>query len=142
MISSIALSTFITLGGWSVHSHKQYQTCKGDIGKKSYSIKENCKYSAYNSNHKGLIAEYKGFTIGTYKNSYYKRTNLIGYTHRIKSFSIVAAYGTGYNIKDLKDSCPIKIGKECLLISLGYTYRNAKISYLGGALSLAIEFSL
>jgi len=133
---------YLTLGGWSAHSHSSYQKCKGDRGLSGYSIKDNCESIEYNNKHNSMIIDYKGFTLGTYKNSYFKRTNLIGYTYRIKGVSLVAAYGTGYNVKDVKDTCPINIGKECLLFSVGYTYKHAKISYIGGAISLAFEINI
>ena len=135
MISSIALSTFITLGGWSVHDKKYIDICKdytADI----------CVRRKYNSNHNSLIIDHKGFTIGTYKNSFYNRTNLIGYTYRIKSFSFAAAYGTGYRIDGYSKACPLKLGKECALFSASYTYKNVKLSLMGEALSVAFEFKL
>lgn len=135
MIGTIALSTFITLGGWSVHDKKYIDICKDYTAEK-------CVRRKYNSNHNSLIIDYKGFTAGTYKNSFYNRTNLIGYTYRVKSFSFAAAYGTGYRIDEYPKACPLKLGKECALLSASYTYKNVKLSLMGEALSVGFEFKL
>ena len=135
MISSIVLSTFITLGGWSVHDKKYIDICK------DYTT-EFCIMRKYNRNHNSIIIDHKGFTVGTYKNSFYNRTNLIGYTYRLKSFSFVAAYGTGYRIDEYSKACHLKLGKECALLSASYTYENVKLSLMGDALLFSFEFEI
>jgi hypothetical protein len=133
---------YLTLGGWSAHSHSSYPKCTGSRNLSGYYMKSNCESIKYNSNHQGIIIDYKGFTVGTYKNSYFSRTNLIGYTHRIKRFSFVAAYGTGYIIEGARNDCTLRVGKECALLSLGYTYRSVKASLMGKALAVSFEFKL
>lgn len=124
---------YLTLGGWSVHSDKGYHIKKGDI----------VTYKDYNSNHKALIVDYKGFTVGTYENSYSNRTNLIGYTYRHKNISLVSAIATGYtDINVNGESCSIKIEKGCAIFSIGYSLSYLKVTYMLTSISLAFEFKL
>ena len=133
MISSIALSTFITLGGWSVHNDKYYISCYED----------ECEKKVYNYNHSAAIVEYNGYTIGTYKNSYFQRTNLIGYTYRHKKLSITGAIGTGYTkLKDIDYACTLPAFGECVLITVSYSLEPFKVTLMGSALAVAFEFNL
>ena len=132
---SAAEDIYLTLGGWSKH-HKPYI----DVCPKVLVV--TCYKPKYNSEHNSFIVDYKGVTVGTYKNSFYKRTNLIGYTYRRGGFSATAAYGTGYRLKNVDNSCPLKVGKECALLSVGYTYKNFKASLMGTALAVSFEFNL
>ena len=130
MISSIALSTFITLGGWSVHSDGTYEDCRY--------IK--CETKQYNYNHSAIVIEYDGYTIGTYKNSYFQRTNLIGYTYRHKKLSITGAIGSGY--KEIENTCTLPAFGECVLITVSYSLEPFKVTLMGSALAVALEFKL
>ena len=135
LVSANACADFyLTLGGWSVHDKKYIDTC---ANAKYYCIRQK-----YNYNHKSLIVDYKGFTLGTYENSYFNRTNLIGYTYRKHGFSAIAAYGTGYRVENVDGSCPVKLGKECLLLSVGYTFQNLKLSLMGDAAAVSFEFKI
>ncbi len=134
MISSIALSTFITLGGWSVHSDKNYSYCDDN---------DNCRKQSYNYNHSSIIVEYDGYTIGTYKNSYFERTNLIGYTYRKNQWSVTGAIGSGYsNLKKNDNTCSLPAFGECVLITVSYSLEPFKLTLMGHALAVAFEFKL
>ena len=137
---------YLTLGGWSKHSDEYYEQCRPKIiGSDRLAIKtkyEDCQDIKYNGEHNSFIVDYKGLTIGTYKNSYGNRTNLAGYTYRKGGFSATAAYGTGYIVEGVRTDCPLKIGKECALLSVGYTYKNVKASLMGTALAVSFEFNL
>jgi hypothetical protein len=137
---------YFTLGGWSKHSDDDYEKCYNKIiGSGRYSFVSSlveCKNMKYNNAHDSVIIDYKGLTIGTYKNSYGNRTNLAGYTYRKGAFSATAAYGTGYRINNIAETCPVKLGKECALFSVGYTYKNVKASLMGQALVFSFEFKI
>ena len=150
MLTSIALSTFITLGGWSVHSESGYHDCNKQ--EKSYTqdmqtniVYENkqCTKSKYNYNHNAIIVEHDGYTIGTYKNSYFQRTNLIGYTYRHKNLSVTGAIGTGYTrLKNNDYACTLPAFGECVLITVSYSLEPLKVTLMGSALAVAFEFKL
>lgn len=133
---------YFTLGGWSSHSDNQFRYCPKQTQLEVLVNGSECQDFDYNGNHKSVIVDYKGATIGTYKNSYGARTNLAGYTYRHKNYSATVAYGTGYVIDGIDDSCGIKIdGKGCLLVSLAYTIDIVKFSLMGQALAVSFEFS-
>ena len=143
--SVFADDIYLTLGGWSVHDKKYIDSCFKFYDEKISPYRNKikpCKRIKYNGDHNSFIVDYKGLTIGTYKNSFYNRTNLIGYTYRKGGFSATTAYGTGYRVKNVDDSCPLKVGKECALLSIGYTYKNVKASLMGKALAVSFEFKL
>ena len=127
MIEAIlAADIYLTLGGWSEHGEKKYS---------DYGI-----YREYNKSHEAIILDYEGLTIGTFKNSYHARTNLIGYTYRYNDFSITGAYGSGY--REIPNTCHIAIGNECLLITASYSFEPFKLSLMGDALAFAFEIKL
>ena len=125
----LAADFYLTLGGWSIHSEKTWEKCT------SYGYSEK-----YNGSHNAIILDVDGFTIGTYENSYGYRTNLAGYTHRIDKLSLTAAYGTGY--KEHTNTCTLDLGKECLLITAAYSSSPIKVSLVGDAVVLSLEFKL
>ena len=129
----LAADIYLTLGGVSAHTDAFYSECS-DI--------DTCEEIQYNANHKAIIADIGGFTFGTFENSYYKRTNLIGYTHHWKGFAVTAAYGTGYRDHYDPDRCRIELGKECLLITASYSFEPFKLSLMGDALAMSFEFKL
>ncbi|MCP4273654.1 MAG: hypothetical protein GY781_17135 [Gammaproteobacteria bacterium] len=126
----LAADIYLTLGGWSDHSDDGYELCK----------EEYCERASYNENHNAIIADIGGFTIGTYENSYYERTNLVGYTYHWEGFAITGAYGTGY--REVLGACRVDLGKECLLITASYSFEPFKLSLMGDALALSFEFKL
>jgi len=134
MLTSIALSTFITLGGWSVHSDKTYMSC--------YSEGE-CVKNKYNYNHSAVIVEHDGYTMGTYKNSYFQRTNFIGYTYRHNQLAVTGAIGSGYSgLKNNDYTCVLPAFGECVLITVSYSLEPLKVILMGDALAVAFELEL
>ena len=79
MLNEIALSTFVTLGGWSTHFSK----CGEKTGK-------DCEY---NESHQMIMADHKGLTVGTFKNSYHKTSRVLGYTFRKNRYSVLGGIG-------------------------------------------------
>ncbi|MCP4272997.1 MAG: hypothetical protein GY781_13730 [Gammaproteobacteria bacterium] len=122
----LAADIYLTLGGWSEHGKKEYE--------------HNGVHQEYNGSHEAVILDYKGLTVGTFKNSYHSRTNLIGYTYHWNNFAITSAYGTGY--REVLGACRVDLGKECLLITASYSFEPFKLSLMGDALALSFEFKL
>ncbi len=123
MISSIALSTFITLGGWSVHGEKYYD--------------DNIKY---NGDHKAFIVDYKGYTLGRFKNSYKKTSYVAGYTFRAKSLYARIGISSGYEKHPY--SCIDTIKEGCLIFNFGAKYKFIDIGVMGAALVTSITFEI
>lgn len=129
----LAADIYLTLGGVSIHSSGTYSECVA---------KNECIEVNYNENHKAVILDVEGFTVGTFVNSFSERTNLVGYTHRIDDFSITAAYGTGYDDHFGLDRCTIDLGKECLLVTASYSFEPFKLSLMSNSVAISFEFKL
>lgn len=127
MISSIALSTFITLGGWSTHFNKTFTNEKGEDVK-------------YNDNHKALIVDVNGYTFGAFENSYFEPSLVAGYTWRTEYTYISLGVASGY--KDAPQSCLESIKKACVLMTAGFKFEYVSVGLMGGAVitSLTFEF--
>jgi len=134
----LAADIYLTLGGWSEHTRQTYRDCS------EHMIKSECGGNTfkYNESHEAFILEADGFTVGTYKNSYNFRTNLVGYTYRYNDFSVSANYGTGYRENKNFQACKIPLGHECLLLSASYSFEPFKLSLMGSALALSFELKL
>lgn len=134
----LAADIFLTVGGWSQHVKGGYNDCPRPMARTE------CKRQVieYNNSHEALILEYEGFTVGTFKNSYGFRTNMIGYNYRWKDFGLGAYYGTGYRDNEHFEPCQTDLGKECLLISASYSFEPFKLSLMHDALALSFEFKL
>ena len=125
MLSGIVLSTFITLGGWSTHLV--------DCGKRSGL---DCEY---NETHNMIMVEHKGLTVGTFKNSYHKNSQVAGYTFRKGNYSALVGMATGYSGDN---ECLVSIGKLCNIVALSYSLEPIKITLLGEALAISFEFKI
>ncbi len=136
----LAADIYLTLGGWSYHPDMDYRKCSGEYSTTSYK----CKDKKYNESHNSIILDVNGFTVGTFENSFNKRTKLIGYTYRFKNnISLGAYYGTGYARHNYgTDRCKTGLFNECLLLSVGYSIRPIKVSIMGKALVASFEFKL
>ncbi len=136
----LAADIYLTLGGWSYHPAMDYRKCSGEYSTPSYK----CKDKKYNESHKSIILDVNGFTVGTFENSFNRRTNLIGYTYRFENnISLGAYYGTGYTGHEYnKDRCKTKFVNECVLLSIGYSIRPIKLSIMGKALAVSFEFKI
>ena len=133
MLSGIVLSTFITLGGWSSHFEPTYKLCDSD------NPELGCTKEKFNYSHNMIMVDYKGFTVSTFKNSYYSKSYLMGYTYRYNNFSVLAGASTGY---ERGNRCDLDFGKYCAVVSLSYSFRPLKLTLVGQAVAVSFEFKL
>ena len=130
LASQAHADTYLTLGGWSVHTSKQYTH--------HFSPTEREKRD-YNSSHNAVILEHNGYSAGYMRNSFDKDTFLAGYNYRYGDFSLTTAVATGY--QELHTCIDIK-NDLCLVFVGSYSMPYTKLSLIGNALAISFEFKL